>query len=160
MTLLITLILTGLLLIGAEVFVPGGILGAIGLMALVAAVIMGFMTQGPIVGGYLAAAVVLLAGLSIFLWAKYFPKTRFGRGMTLSEDGKAFKSARADLANLVGQEGTAQSDLRPGGIARIGSKRVDVVAEGTLVPAGTALTVIKVVGNRVIVRPQSTGPGP
>lgn len=160
MTLLAILILAGLLLIGMELFVPGGILGALGLLALAAAVLIGFITQGTVVGAYMTIGVVLLAGLSMFLWARYFPKTRLGRGMTLSEDGKTFKSARGDLADLLGQEGITQSDLRPSGIARIGPKRVDVVAEGTLIPAGTAVTVIRVAGNRVIVRPKTTGSGP
>lgn len=155
MTILAILIVAGLLLVGAEIFVPGGIMGVMGLLVLLAAVIMAFITYGAATGAYMALALVLLSGISVFLWAKYFPKTRLGKGMTLAEDGKSFKSARAELANLVGQEGVTQSDLRPGGIALIASKRVDVLAEGIMVPAGTQVTVIKVQGNRVIVRSKS-----
>ena len=135
---------------------PGGILGVIGLIALLGAIVVGFSTLGPTKGAYLALALMLLAGVSIFLWAKYFPKTKFGKSMTLAQDGKDFKSTRSELEELLGQEGIAQTDLRPGGIAKIGEKRIDVIAEGIMVSAGTALTVIKVAGNRVIVRPKTT----
>lgn len=154
MTILLILILLGVTLIGAEIFVPGGILGVIGLMSLLGAVVLGFIIKGPKEGGYLAIGLILLTGLSMFIWARYFPKTSFGRHMTLSESGKSFKADHPELAELLGKDGTAQTDLRPGGIAKIGTRRVDVLAEGTLVSAGTVVTVIKVAGNRVIVRPK------
>jgi membrane-bound serine protease (ClpP class) len=47
-----------------------------------------------------------------------------------------------DRPTMVGQRGTALSDLRPGGIATIQGRRVDVVTEGDYIQAGEAVEVI------------------
>lgn len=62
----------------------------------------------------------------------------------------------ADRADLIGIVGTASSDLRPAGVARFGSERVDVVSEGEFIPAGTLVRVIRSEGNRVTVRAETS----
>lgn len=47
-----------------------------------------------------------------------------------------------DEANMVGQRGTALTDLRPGGIASIQGRRVDVVTEGDYIMAGELIEVV------------------
>jgi membrane-bound serine protease (ClpP class) len=47
--------------------------------------------------------------------------------------------------------------LRPAGIASLDGERVDVVAEGAFIEVGQAIDVIRVDGNRVVVR-QSRAP--
>ena len=54
--------------------------------------------------------------------------------------------------SLVGATGTALSDLRPGGIASIGGRRVDVVTEGDYVMAGEHIEVIADERYRRVVR--------
>ena len=49
-------------------------------------------------------------------------------------------------------EGAALSALRPAGAAQIAGRRVDVVSEGTFIPAGAAVKVVSVEGARVVVR--------
>lgn len=44
--------------------------------------------------------------------------------------------------SLVGQRGRALSDLRPGGFARIGHKRVDVVTQGDYIQQGDLIEVV------------------
>jgi len=58
-----------------------------------------------------------------------------------------------DQSKLTGKEGIAITSLRPSGTAEIEGKRVDVVSEGSYVPAGEKLVVERVEGVRVIVRP-------
>lgn len=52
----------------------------------------------------------------------------------------------------VGLRGTAESDLRPSGKVIIENRLVDVVTEGDYITAGTAIEVVKIEGNRVVVR--------
>jgi membrane-bound serine protease (ClpP class) len=47
--------------------------------------------------------------------------------------------------------GTAHTMLRPSGKAVIDGQLVDVVSQGDLIPAGTALRVLAVEGPRVVV---------
>ena len=147
---MIALLVGGILLIGAEIFVPGGILGAFGAMALIGAIIMAFAIS-PVFGLYIAGAVIILAGIGVVLWIKFFPRSPIGRKMTLETDGKAFKASDAKHP-LLGQQGIAQSDLRPAGFALFNGQREDVVTEGGMITKGEAVTVVQVAGNRIVVR--------
>ena len=153
-TILVALLAAGMLLIGAEIFVPGAVIGSLGALCLVAGAWMAF-TISPALGGYVTAGVVLLVGITVVLWIKFFPRSPIGRSMTLSEDGKTFKASDSHAA-LVGKDGVAQSDLRPAGYALIDGKRVDVITEGGLVPSGASIRVVRVEGNRIIVRKQDS----
>ncbi|WP_197356004.1 NfeD family protein [Aureliella helgolandensis] len=63
------------------------------------------------------------------------------------------QSDRATQALLqVGMEGKAESDLRPAGKASFGSHLVDVLTEGDYVDADTLVAILRIEGNRVIVR--------
>lgn len=148
----VILLLAGLLLIGVEIFVPGGIIGALGALSLIAAMFIGFKAFAPPGGLISALAIILLTGLGTALWIRFFPRTSAGRHLTLSQDGRDFKSAPPELKDWVGREGVAHSTLRPGGIALIDGRRVDVIAEGRWIESGRRIRVLNVEGTRVIVR--------
>lgn len=57
-----------------------------------------------------------------------------------------------DQPSLTGSYGVAISDLRPGGIAEIRGARVDVVTQGSYLPAGTAVSIVRDDGYRRVVR--------
>jgi|APTNR8051073442_1049403.scaffolds.fasta_scaffold00016_37 membrane-bound serine protease (ClpP class) len=145
----------GLMLLAIEVFVPGGILGAMGGVALVVAIGAGFFAFGP-QGGLLAAvALIVFGGLLFGVWIRIFPRTPMGRVLTLRKDGHAFKAAHAESAIVAGLPGTALSDLRPAGLALLNGHRTDVVSESGYVVAGTPVKVVKVTGNLIVVREAS-----
>lgn len=145
-------LIAGLLLVGAEIFVPGGVLGAIGALALVGAIVTGFTSFGPTAGAYIAIGIVFLLGLTIYIWARFFPQTRLGKQMTVSKDLATSKATEVGLADLLGKEGVAVSDLRPAGFARIDGTRVDVVTQGGMISQGTHVVVVEVESNRVVVK--------
>lgn len=149
-TLLITLLAAGALLIGAEIFVPGAVLGTLGGLALFAAVIVAFGISS-LCGFYTSFGVLILTVLTVAVWIKFFPRTGIGRKMTLSLDGSSFKSS-SSRQELLGQVGTSVSQLRPAGFALIGGKRRDVVTEGSVIEPNQPVKVVKVEGNRIVVR--------
>jgi membrane-bound serine protease (ClpP class) len=53
---------------------------------------------------------------------------------------------------LIGRTGETITNLRPSGIALIDDQRVDVVAEGEFVGSGKEIVVVKVEGNRILVK--------
>lgn len=53
---------------------------------------------------------------------------------------------------LEGHVGEARSDLRPGGIAMVDGRRLDVVSEGDFVRKGETIQVVGVRDGKVIVR--------
>jgi membrane-bound serine protease (ClpP class) len=52
----------------------------------------------------------------------------------------------------VGDEGRAESDLRPSGKIKIGDRLFDVITEGDYVEAGSQVEVLRIEGNRIVVR--------
>ncbi|NBC97064.1 MAG: nodulation protein NfeD [Deinococcus-Thermus bacterium] len=176
----VLLILGGVLLLALEAFViPGfGVAGVLGMAAIIAAVIRIFQDDAVTVLATTAIGGGVLLG--VLLWL--LPNTGLGRRLTLSERigggkvagagagagdaGAAFVDPEqaklvGDRSYLIGQIGTAMSDLRPAGVARFGDERVDVVSDGDYVAAGSRLRVLRAEGNRVVVRPlEDASPAP
>ena len=135
-TLYITLLLAGFVLIGTEIFVPGGILGVFGSLAWIAAAVVGGL-KFPAPWNMLSAFALLLMGAVTFIvWIKYFPKSRVGKSISLADSTGNYKSHNTNNEFPVGTVGEAVSTLRPSGIARFEGRRIDVVADGEWIEAG------------------------
>lgn len=148
----IALLAAGLLLIVAEVFIPGGAAGIVGGLALLGAMGVGLATfPGP--WGFLSAvAIVVFGGIGLLTWVQLFPRSRIGKRIVLRTDGADFKSAAPD-GELLGAAGEAATTLRPAGSAIIAGKRYDVLAEnGDWIPAGAAIRVSAVRDGQIHVR--------
>lgn len=143
-------LLAGLILVGAEIFVPGGILGVLGALLLLIAIAAGFVAF-PAGGPYIALLIVLFVGVAFYLWVRIFPGTRLGKRMTVSNDLKDIKSSDDDHTLLVGKEGVAISELRPAGYVMIEGRRVDVITRGDMIDKDTPVRVVAVDGNSVFV---------
>lgn len=154
----IALIAGGLLLVIAEVFLPGGVAGVLGALALVGAMGLGFAAF-PAPWGFLSAlGIVVFGGIALLLWVQLFPRSRVGQRITLASDGSDFKAARP-AAELVGAQGEAVTALRPAGIALLAGRRYDVLAEGgDWIPAGAAIRVSAVRDGQLLVRPVEAAP--
>jgi membrane-bound serine protease (ClpP class) len=158
----ILLVAVGLVLLGVEIFVtPGfGLTGTLGLVALLGGLGLSLVGAGatwPVVLTALGQVVVslLLAIAASLVMLRFLPRLPFGRRLILETELDAregFASApEADLMWL-GKRGTAASTLRPAGIATLEGDRVDVVSDGEFIEAGEPITVVKVDGNRIVVR--------
>lgn len=143
-------LVTGMILIGAEIFVPGGILGMLGAVLLLVAIVVAFPAF-PVAGPYVAVSIVFGAALALVVWIKVFPQTRMGRAMTVQNDLAAFKGTEDGLPELIGKTGVTVSPLRPAGFVMIDGKRIDVVTRGEMIGADRAVTVVHVEGNSVVV---------
>jgi membrane-bound serine protease (ClpP class) len=66
----------------------------------------------------------------------------YARGQQEDEPKQSAPAAVETRPSLVGMEGIALSDLRPGGIARINDQRVDVVTQGDYIRAGEPIKVV------------------
>lgn len=146
----IALVVAGLLLLFCEIFVPGGVLGLIGIALIAVGVISGF-TIDISVGFWLFLGSTIAGMTGFYLWVKYFPDSRIGKKVFLSDDGHEWTGFDEHNAELLGREGVAHTPLRPSGTAIIDGARVDVVTRGELVDAQSKIRVIEVEGNRVVV---------
>ena len=102
--------------------------------------------------GFIIGIVGSIFGL--FLLFKLMIKTSFWQRLTSPGVGgvEAGYSASGGWENLVGQEGTAQSDLRPSGWITVKDQRLFVVTEGDFIEKECKVKIHSVDGNRVVVR--------
>ena len=152
----------GLILLAIEVFVtPGfGLTGILGLAALIGGLGLSLVGAGATwvvvvtAVGQVAASLLLALAVSLAL-LRFLPRLPFGRRLVLETELTAhegFASAPETDRAWLGKRGTAASPLRPAGIADIEGERVDVVSDGEFIDAGEPLTVVRVDGNRIVVR--------
>jgi membrane-bound serine protease (ClpP class) len=151
---------------------PGfGLFGVAGAAMLLASLVMASQTFGNIETGrdftearqtlttisYTIVTVIVIAtALSRFL-----PKIPFLSGMILTPPGSragddsgprlAPESAVGDRS-LIGATGTAETVLRPAGKATINGRLLNVVSEGSFIPAGRRVEVVQTTGKNVVVR--------
>jgi membrane-bound serine protease (ClpP class) len=144
----------GLLLVLAEVFVPGGVLGAVGTVLLLGGVVAAYFVfdDRPHIAVIITLAAFIITPLLLAAMLRYFPGSRFGREMVLSGNQRGYTAVEDGLEAMLGKEGVARSNLRPAGIATIDGRRTDVVTEGMHIEAGTPIVVVDVEANRVVVR--------
>ncbi|MEO6203176.1 MAG: nodulation protein NfeD [Nitrospirales bacterium] len=158
----------GLILVGLEIFViPGfGMAGILGILALMGGLGLSLIGTGASWDSMLSALgqvalSILVAIIATLILVRYFPRLPFGKRLILETNLQAqdgYESSPAEDHRWLGKQGLAVSDLHPSGIARFDGERVDVVSDGTFIDAGQPLKVVRIDGNRVVVRlapPQS-----
>ena len=147
----IAFVLAGAFLIALEIFLPGGVVGVVGVAFLLAAAYVAMTTFGSGTGFALAALAILIGSLMIFAVIKLFPRSFIGRNLSLDTDLRESRANDTDLVKLLGAEGVADTVLRPAGFAVINGKRIDVVTRGDIIEHGARIRVADVEGNRVVV---------
>ena len=150
MTLLLTFLMAGVALLLAEVFLPGMIAGVLGVVCLLGAAVVGFAEFGPKVGSFILMAELIAGTVLTILWMRYFPKTPLGRKYIL--DPSTAAHAPTEPEKWLGHEGTALTDLRPAGSARLDGEKVDVTTSGEHLESGTRVKVVRVDGPSIFVR--------
>lgn len=152
LNLIIALTAVGFLLIAAEVFVPGLVLGSLGALCLLGAVLVGYMNYGVLTGSLIFAALAVVTLGGFLVWMFSFPRTALGQRIMLPTSLVRGDSRPPSGSDLLGREGIALTPLRPAGTARIEGRKVDVVAENDFIQPQETVTVILVEGMRVVVR--------
>jgi membrane-bound serine protease (ClpP class) len=158
----ILLVALGVVLLALEVFViPGfGITGVLGLLALLGGLTLSLVGAGATGAGVLHAVgrvslSLLLAIAASLALLQFLPRLPYGRRLVLDTGLAAragYASAPESDVTWVGKRGTAASPLRPAGIADLEGERVDVVSQGEYIETETPIEVVRVDGNRIVVR--------
>ncbi|EGW40022.1 NfeD family protein [Desulfosporosinus sp. OT] len=151
--LIVALFVSGIVLLILEIFVPGGILGLFGIIALIAGIMQ---TVDTLAQGVLCVTLLLIALAGFFaLCFRMIQTCRMWERITLKTcqtQKEGYVLPKKSLAIFLGKQGITLSQLRPSGTADFCGERLDVVTEGTFVTSGSRIKVIAVEGTRVIVR--------
>lgn len=143
------------ILIVAEVFVPsGGLISIFALGCLVGGIAIFF--HYSVIAGWIGVGIaVVMIPVVLVIAYRIFPKTRFGKAVTLNppkrEQGDAIPDT-ARIKELLGAVGVVLTPLRPVGMCDFSGKRVECVAESGYVDKGKKVKVIDVESTQLTVR--------
>ncbi|MHB1652654.1 MAG: NfeD family protein [Desulfitobacteriaceae bacterium] len=156
---IIALFVLGFIFLVLEIFVPGGVLGMIGIIALITGIIS---VADSVVEGMLYILIMFtILGILVFLSFRFPQTKRFWRKFTLNtrqSNQEGYVAPKPSYESYLGRYGTAMTQLRPAGTADFDGERLDVVTEGGFIRNGSGIKVIAVEGTRVIVREISDKP--
>lgn len=151
------LIIVGLFLLLAELFMPSGAFLVLSLTAIVVGLAMTFIysedpTRGIVTLICVFAAIPLVGTVVL----RYWPKTRLGKRFFLHgpEEDVTVSSmpVNLELEQLRGRFGRTVSPLRPAGVTDFDGRRVDTITEGMMIDEGQWVRCIDVRAGKVIVR--------
>ncbi len=142
-------------LIVAEIFVPsGGLISIFALACLIGGAVIFFQHSAAAGWIGIGVAFVMIPGVLIFAY-RIFPKTRFGKSVTLMppkrQQGDAIPDT-SELKELLGEVGVVLTLLRPVGMCDFAGQRVECVAEGGYIVKGKKVKVIDVESTQLTVR--------
>lgn len=142
-------------LIVAEVFIPsGGLLSACAVACVVGGILIFFQYSATAGWAGVVIAAIMVPALLLAAY-KIFPKTRFGKSVTLTPPHREPGDAIADtseLKELLGAVGNVLTPLRPVGMCDFSGRRVECVAESGYVDKGKKVKVIRVQATQLTVR--------
>ena len=147
MGLIITLVLAGIILILAEIFlIPGiGIAGVLGVLSLCGSCWYAFAYMSPLTGA--VATIVNVVLLTVLLCYAFRAKT--WKKLELST---VIDNAESEEKACGGDKGKTVTRLCPMGTARIGNKNYEVTAFEGMIDAGTPVEVVHIENNKIYVK--------
>ena len=127
MDLVLGLLFAGVLFIAAEVFMPSGIIAALGGVCLVAGCGVAFERFGPFASIASAVGSLIAAGFVVYLELKLLPHTPLGKKMfnASASSGKAVDTGAATAPELIGKQGRAATAFAPTGLAEIDGQKYE-----------------------------------
>ncbi|MCA9079135.1 MAG: hypothetical protein KDA58_01195 [Planctomycetaceae bacterium] len=162
----ILLLLAGVALIFAELFVPSG--GMIAIMCVgcfagsVYFAYKSWYATSPVLFGAYVASLAVVIPSSMYGAFQLLTKTSLGNRVLLraptAEEVTPYQRETARLQAFVGQHGTALSLMTPGGMVLVHGERLHAVADAIMIESGTAVVVTGVDGTRVVVQVATANP--
>ena len=158
----------GLILLVVEIFIiPGfGIAGILGItfivgsltLSLIANDFFNFSISGAdnLLFALLRISSIMIVAITASVYfGNKFLKSKISRSVVLTdtlEDAKSFNESVNQLNSLIGQSGTAMTDLRPAGSVEINKIRHDSISDGDFISKNDLVKVIEIRGNYLVVR--------
>lgn len=143
----------GIGLILMEFFVPGGIAGAIGFLAIIASF---FIASDNVVHMGISLLIALTASVlvSILMIRVFGKRMKLFKRIILTDSTSTEKGyvSNKNRLELIGVEGITLTPLRPSGTILIEDERIDVVSEGAFIPKDRKVRILKTEGSRIVVR--------
>ena len=147
------LFIGGLALIGLEMFVPGGIVGTVGIITVVYAII--YVNKSTYYIAFILVVSLILAVILYYVNRNVFHKKLMFLDRLVLNDSISTENgyvASESRVELVGKKLKAYTDLRPAGVAILDNEKLDVVTDGDFIEKGNGIVIVRVEGMRIVVK--------
>jgi membrane-bound serine protease (ClpP class) len=152
MTAIVLLFAVGILLLAAEVFLPGGIAGVAGALALLVGSVLAFGQFGIAGGMWASSGAFGLLGLMLYIELVLLPKTKLGRAMVVQATVESSSQPPiAKLEDVVDQPAVALTTLAPSGFVEVAGRRYEAFCRSGYAAKGADLRVVGIDNFRLIV---------
>lgn len=148
----------GLIFLIIEIFVPGfGIFGVSGIIMILVGIVFAAPTMGQ---GILTLGIAVSAtAILIPILYKLLGGPKLFRRLVLHESETIERGyvnlTDSTLSELLGKSGETITPLRPAGIIVVEGERLDAISEGTYVPTGVKIRIVKIQGTKIVVTSES-----
>lgn len=157
----VVLLVVGLAILVAEVFIPSGgvlaILTTITLCLSLASAYTAWYEKYPAAWWGFCGLVVLTIPTTLGSAFYIFPKTAMGRRVLLEAPNlsqlEPYAEETARLEQFVGRYGKTLTMLNPGGLVLVDNERLHAFSEGQMLDPGCSIEILEIRGTRVLVRP-------
>lgn len=150
----IILALLGFGAIILEFFVPSaGVIGLLGGGMVVTGIVFTYLNYGRLAGSIFLLISAIIGPIILILYFKLFPGSIIGRKLILKKELKnsdGFKAGKI-MEIKEGDVGMTLTKLRPVGSCIFKDEIVDVSTNGEFIDKDRKITVVEIVGNKVIV---------
>jgi membrane-bound ClpP family serine protease len=147
----ISIIVLGLLIIMAEIFlIPGtSIVGILGLIVILIGIGFGYSELGRTKGHYVLAGSFISTGILLYYGFKAYTSQKFSLKETI--DGRV-NILEAGKLN-IGDEGITVTLLRPAGKVNIKNEMWEAFSIDDIIQADVAIKIVKIEQNKIFVKP-------
>ena len=141
-TLVLTFIILAFVLFFLELFAPGGILGLMGVISLVAASILAYETMGIIGSAGILVGGTVIAIALFFLEIKLLKVSPFAKDF-MHGDRQTAQTRAVGRPELVGKQGTALTTMAPSGKVNVGNEIFDAASNSGLIKKNATVEVLR-----------------
>lgn len=146
----------GLGLIVLEAFMPGfGLPGIAGVILHVIAVVFTWINHGPVAALGMTIILLSIIAIAVSISLRSAANGKLSKSkivLSETESNEAGYRSSEDMQVFLGKEGVATTVLRPTGMAEFDDVKLNVVSDGEYIQAGTGVRIVRVEGNRILVR--------
>lgn len=138
----IFLLILGMILIFIEFFIPGAVIGTIGVLLVLTSIVSFASTTDSTLAlaGYIIIVVVALIYLiKLAIWRMQKTSSKQTICADASQTGYAASSFDA---SAIGHQGVVLSDLKPGGYVLVNGKKHQAISVNGYLPQNTSIVVI------------------
>lgn len=129
MTVIVLLFIGGVVLIGSEVFLPGGIIGAIGGAMMIGGIAVSYSDYGAL-GAFVSTVIAItLVVVALYFEFRILPKTTMGKRLFMSASVQSSTTYSNVADDIIGRTCLTATALAPTGFVLLDGKKLEAASK-------------------------------